>query len=228
MTDADRNDARTTGTAAGRTAGPLAELRRLFEAEEGLTCTLSDALGRSSAMDASVRAMWPGARLLGRAVTARPSGTDLSAVFEAIDLAGPGDVIAIAGLGSREVAFWGENTSLSARNRGAEGVVLDAPCRDVDAHGRIGFPVFATGAVPRAAAFGSRGETQIPVSLAGAVVRPGDVLAADANGVVVIPAERLAEVTAALPRMLERERAMQEALARGGTIGALLADRNAG
>ena len=200
-------------------AAAWAALRRYALDEEGFSCILADAMGRSNAMGCDVRPMWPRARLVGRAVTARPAGTELAAVFDAIDLAQPGDVVVVEGPGAASVAFWGENTSLSARNRGAVGAVLGAPCRDVAAHARLGFPVFATGATPRAGVFGSRGETQVPVSVSGMVVRPGDALLGDENGVVVVPAERLVDVMAVVPEALARDRAIQAALAAGGTVG---------
>lgn len=176
-----------------------------------------DAVGRTNAMGPEVRPMWAGAR---RAVTARPAGTELGAVFDAIDLAGPGDVVVVEGPGAASVAFWGENTSLSARNRGAVGAVIGAPCRDLSAHVRLGFPVFATGATPRAGVFGTRGETQVPVTVGGMVVRPDDAVLGDENGVVVVPIERLAAVMALVPEALAKDRAIQAALAAGGTVGA--------
>jgi 4-hydroxy-4-methyl-2-oxoglutarate aldolase len=205
---------------ADAVAAAWAALRQHALQEEGFSCILADAMGRSNAMGCEVRPMWSGARLVGRAVTARPAGTELAAVFDAIDLAQPGDVVVVEGPGAASVAFWGENTSLSARNRGAVGAVLGAPCRDVAAHARLGFPVFATGATPRAGVFGSRGETQVPVSVGGMVVRPGDAILGDENGVVVVPAERLVAVMAAVPEALARDRAIQAALAAGGTVGA--------
>jgi len=216
----DRPEAETSvpGDAAAPAAA-WAALRRYALEEEGFSCILADAMGRSNAMGCEVRPMWPGARLVGRAVTARPAGTELAAVFDAIDLAQPGDVVVVEGPGAASVAFWGENTSLSARNRGAVGAVIGAPCRDVAAHARLGFPVFATGATPRAGVFGSRGETQVPVSVGGMVVRPGDALLGDENGVVVVPVERLVAVMSAVPEALARDRAIQAALAAGGTVG---------
>jgi len=217
---ADRPEAETSVPAdAAAPAAAWAALRRYALEEEGFSCILADAMGRSNAMGCEVRPMWPGARLVGRAVTARPAGTELAAVFDAIDLAQPGDVVVVEGPGAASVAFWGENTSLSARNRGAVGAVIGAPCRDVAAHARLGFPVFATGATPRAGVFGSRGETQVPVSVGGMVVRPGDALLGDENGVVVVPVERLVAVMSAVPEALARDRAIQAALAAGGTVG---------
>jgi 4-hydroxy-4-methyl-2-oxoglutarate aldolase len=215
----------STADASGRwgdaaVASAWEALRAHALEEEGFACVLADAMGRTNAMGAEVRPMWVGARLLGRAVTARPAGTELAAVFDAIDLSEPGDVIVVEGAGSASVAFWGENTTLSARNRGAVGVVLGAPCRDVAAHARLGFPVFATGATPRAGVFGSRGETQVPVTVGGMVVRPSDAVLGDENGVVVVPSERLVAVMAAVPDALAKDRAIQRALAEGGTVGA--------
>jgi regulator of RNase E activity RraA len=196
-----------------------AELRRWAAAEEGFACVLSDAMGRVGAMVADVRPMWAGARLAGRAVTARPHGTDLSAVFAAIAVAEPGDVLVVEGPGAPAVAFWGENASLAARARGAVGVVLDAPCRDVAAHPRLAFPVFARGATPRGGVFGERGDLQVPVAVGGLVVHPGDAVVGDENGVVVVPAGRLGEVLAAVPAVLERDRAVQARWTGGATSG---------
>ena len=195
-----------------------AELRRWATAEDGFSCLVSDALGRTNAMAAEVRPMWPGARLVGRAVTARPHGTDLSAVFAAIERAEAGDVLVVEGPGAPAVAFWGENASLAARSRGSVGVVLGAPCRDVAAHPRLAFPVFATGVTPRGGVFGERGDVQLPVAVGGVVVHPGDAVIGDENGVVVVPAARIDEVLAALPGVLERDRAAQ-ARWDGGALG---------
>jgi regulator of RNase E activity RraA len=197
------------------------KLRSLAETQEGLTCSLADAMARTNAMNAAIQPMWAGARCVGPAITAAPAETDLTAVFDAIDIAGPGGVIVVQGFGSPSTAFWGENTTLSARNQGVAGVVIDAPCRDVAAHFRLNFPVFATGATPRAGILGGRGETQIPVSVGGLVVQPGDAVVGDENGVVVVPASRLVDVVAVLEDVLARERETQEALASGGTIGML-------
>jgi len=194
---------------------PLARLRALAASEEGLACVVSDALGRSGALDARVRPQWPGARCVGTAVTARTVGHDLSAVFAAIEQAGPGDVIVASGPGGGATAFWGENASLLAQRAGCAGSVLDAPCRDVAAHARLRYPLFAVGAAAAGGVFGERGAVQVSVSVGGVVVSPGDVIVADENGVVVVPAAELAGVVEALPALLERERAVQADIAAG-------------
>lgn len=209
------------GEPAGPACDAWAELRHFAAEEEGLSCLVSDAMGRAHGMDPSVAPMWSGARCVGRALTVRALDGDLGAVFEAIDLADPGDVLVIEGGLGPSVALWGENTSLSARNQGLAGVVLGAPCRDRAAHPRLGFPVFATGTTPRGALVIGGGETQVSVTVGGVVVRPGDAVIGDEDGVTIVPHARVAEVVAALPAALERDRATRRALAAGGTISAL-------
>jgi len=193
----------------------LTELRRLAAENEGFSCLVSDALGRDGAMRSEIRPMWSGARCVGTAVTARPQGHDLSAVFRAIDLLRPGDVVVIEGSGAGACAFWGENATLLALRHGAAGTIIGAPCRDAAAHERLGYPVFAVGATPAGGVFGERGAVQVPVSVGGIVVLPGDVLVGDENGVVVVPAARLSDVVNAMPKLLEREREVQADIAAG-------------
>ena len=193
----------------------LAALRRLAAEHEGLSCLVSDALGRDGAMRSDIRPMWSGARCLGPAVTARPHGRDLSAVFRAIELTRPGDVIMIEGSGAGACSYWGENASLLALRRDAAGTVIGAPCRDVAAHARLGYPVFAVGATAAGGVFGERGAVQVPVAVGGLVVLPGDVVVGDENGVVVVPSARLDDVVGALPELLVREREVQADIAAG-------------
>ena len=193
----------------------IATLRSYAEAHTGLACLVSDALGRSGAMSALIGPMWLGARLLGPAVTVQPHGNDISAVFSAIEAANLGDVIVVAGNDTGATAHWGENASMLARRRGLAGTVLGAPCRDVEAHQRLRYPLFATGATPCGGILGERGTTHVPISVGGLAVMPGDVAVGDENGVAVIPAARVAEVVEAIPALLERERELQADIAAG-------------
>ena len=193
----------------------IASLRSYAEAHAGLACLASDALGRTGAMNAQVRPMWPGARLLGPAVTVQPHGNDIGAVFIAIEAANQGDVIVVAGTDTGATAHWGENASLLAQRRGLAGSVLGAPCRDLEAHARLRYPLFATGATPCGGILGERGTTQVAISVGGLAVMPGDVVVADENGVAVIPAAQLAAVVEAIPALVERERELQADIAAG-------------
>lgn len=108
---------------------------------------------------------------------------------------------------------------MGARQKGVSGVVVDGAVRDVDACEVFGFPVHARGTVPLTA----RGRIvqeawNVPVRLGDAPVRPGDVIVADVNGVVVIPVEKVQEVVAAAEEILSKELEMVRALESGESI----------
>lgn len=187
----------------------LAAFRALLD-QDDLSCTVSDALGRGGALDAGFRPVWPGARLIGPAVTVRTFGTDLSAVFDGIAAAEPGSVLVIDSHGVVNSAFWGERTTRAALARGLAGAVIGGACRDVVALRRLGFPAFSTGVTPNAGLPGGRGEVNVPLALGGQPVSPGDLMVADENGVVVVPAARISQTLIQVRSLLQAE---QELLA---------------
>lgn len=177
-----------------------------------LTCTVSDVLGHAAALGADFRPVWPGARFVGTAVTVRPLGSDLSAVYAGIDAATPGSVLVIGAHGVRHAAFWGERTTRAALARGVRGAVIDGACRDVSAVTRLGFPVFSTGVVPNAGLRGGQGAVQVAVAPGGTPVMPGDLVVADENGVVVVPRGQLGETLERVRAALNAEASVKENL----------------
>jgi regulator of RNase E activity RraA len=134
----------------------------------------------------------------------------------AVDAAGPGDVIAIATAGRVDAASWGGLLSLGAVERRVEGVVIDGACRDVDEAVGLGLPVLARAAVPLTA----RGRIielawNVPVSLGGLTVTPGDIIVGDRSGAVFVPRDRADEVFAQALVLAERERHIAAAIKRG-------------
>jgi 4-hydroxy-4-methyl-2-oxoglutarate aldolase len=189
---------------------------------DSVTCALSDCMGRFGAMTADMRPLFDSIRFAGPAITARTLASDLAAVFKAIDVGEPGDVVVVDSHGSKDTAFWGENMTISAQNRGLAGAVIDGACRDVVEVRRLRFPLYCTGIVPNVAAIAGYGKVNVPVQCGGQPVAPGDIIVADENGVVVVPlrdAEALLERTRAL---LENEHVLQERLRAGSTIGQLV------
>lgn len=175
-----------------------------------LSCVVSDALGRRGGLGSGFRPVWPGARLLGQAVTVRTFGTDLSAVFDGIAAAEPGNVLVIDTHGVSHSAFWGERTTRAAQARGVSGAVIDGACRDVTAISRLTFPVFSTGVTPNAGLPGGRGEVGVPVAVGGQPIQPGDLLVADENGVVVVPQALIRETYLRVLDLLQAEEALLE------------------
>jgi 4-hydroxy-4-methyl-2-oxoglutarate aldolase len=182
-----------------------------------------DALGLRPGVSGIVP-QWGRTKIVGRAVTIKmtaagavPSVAHLG--VDAIASADRGDVIVIDNRGDLHNNCWGEILSMGARMKGISGVVVDGAVRDVDMCEQFEFPVHARGTVPITA----RGRIvqeawNVPVRLVDAAVRPGDVIVADINGVVVIPAEKLETVVKKAQEIMGKELQMVEALRAGEGI----------
>ena len=130
-----------------------------------------------------------------------------------------GEVAVVSTVGSKRNAPWGELLSTAARARGARGAVIDGLVRDVKKIEELGFPVFAAGIKP----VDSRGrgvviDCNVPVDCAGVLVSPGDLVFADYDGVVVIPAEVLPDAIRLATEKVTRENHTREELLRGAYL----------
>ncbi|MDX9872479.1 MAG: RraA family protein [Clostridia bacterium] len=186
------------------------------------TCALTDCMGRFNAMTSDMKPLFEGIRIVGTAVTAQALASDISAPFKAIDLAQPGDIIVIDGHGSVNSAFWGENMTMSAMNKGVIGVIIDGATRDVEEIKKLKFPVLSKGVVPNVGSVSGYGNVNVPVSCGGVSVRPGDIIVVDMNGVAVIAREQAEEILAKAQKLLETEHIVQEKIKQGATIGQLV------
>ncbi|HTW77558.1 MAG TPA: 3-hexulose-6-phosphate synthase [Thermoplasmata archaeon] len=182
---------------------------------------VSDAMQRQGAMhgilphlrDANVR-------MAGPAVTVVTRDGDWAKPVEAIDRAGPGDVI-VVDAGGGTTAIWGELASWSAHGRQVAGVVIDGAARDVDAILDLGFPLFSRNVSPNAGEPKGLGEIGIEVVVGGQRVRPGDWIVGDLSGVVVVPRERAQEIANRALDVLEHENRVREEIQRGSTLGSV-------
>jgi regulator of RNase E activity RraA len=143
----------------------------------------------------------------------------------AIEAADPGDVLVIANEGRTDVSSWGGILTLAARRRAIGGVVIDGACRDIAESEEQGFPVFGRAVVPVSA----RGRiVQLgmnePIEFAGVTVHPGDVVLADRNGVVFVPAAELGRVVTLAERIAARESAMADAVRAGNPVTEVMHD----
>jgi regulator of RNase E activity RraA len=143
--------------------------------------------------DAAIRAIVPGVRMAGPALTVTAEDDHLP-VFSALAEAEPGEVLVVAINGGR-LAVLGELFATEARRRGLAGVVIDGFCRDVQGLRALGLPVFARGTLPASGTTVSRAPLREPVRCGGVDVAPGDLVFGDDDGVVIAPA---AQVGAAL------------------------------
>lgn len=168
------------------------------------TATLHEAAGKIGALPSAIKPAAQGFRLCGPAFTIQGPGEDNLWLHRAIVAARPGDVLVAFVNGIYEAGYWGEIMSTAAQAAKLGGLVIDGCVRDGDLLREIGFPVFARGLCIKGTGkdFGARGWLNAPILLGDVVVHPGDLVAGDADGVVVIPRLRADDV---LQASAERE-----------------------
>lgn len=165
--------------------------------------SLSDAMQGLQTMDAVIKPLNKEMQAVGPAYTVQIVKNDSAVIFQALHEAKPGEVIVIAAQGTTDVAFLGDLCAAMAQQRGLAGIVIDGCIRDSLSISRGTFPVFAKGAVPKIPAVTHLGQVQQPIVCAGVSIRPGDIIFADADGVVAVPKEETATV-------LEKARVKEE------------------
>ncbi len=196
--------------------------RLLDESRAIRTSLLSDALGKGGAMDHDMRCLSANCRMAGPAVTVRVHTADILMVGITLSQCPKGSVLVIDGQGELNTALWGEVTTLAARLRGLQGVVIDGAIRDLYKIRRDKLPVFARAVVPNAGGAQYAGEINVPVQCGGAIVHPGDWIAGDEDGVVVVPQERLEMVMDAARRLAIVENKIRKEVAKGKDLATLL------
>ena len=207
----------TRSAASGHEHVALRRLRTLP------TAAISDALDREG-MAGAVEGLAPlsdGFRAAGPAFTIRyaPAGATGGTVGDFLDEVPPGAVIVIDNDGRRDVTVWGGIMTEVASARGVAGTVINGVCRDVSASLSHGYPLFSRGRFMRTGKDRVRlvsvGE---PLTISGIGIRPGTIVCADADGVVVVPeaaAERVADVA---ERIEQVEHQIVAAVRAGGTL----------
>ncbi|WIM94046.1 RraA family protein [Actinoplanes oblitus] len=169
--------------------------------------TLADVLGRDQVMGIGIRPLWtPVPRVAGPAFTVRCVPGDNLMLHAAIYRAAPGSVIVVES-GDLDYALAGGNVCAVAHRRGVAAFVLDGLIRDLGEVREDGFPVFARGVIPIPGTKSKLGSHNEPVTCGGVTVRPGDIVVADEEGVVVVPADRQASVLTAAQAKLAKESA---------------------
>lgn len=172
------------------------------------TPELCDGAQRCIAMDWQIKPQVGKNKICGPAVTVDLPPGEGALAADAILYLKKGDVLVIAGKGRCDCSYWGDHRSICASMKRAEAVVIDGAFRDAEGCEKAGFSVFAKGLTCRTAAKSGQGTIQAEVMCGGILVRPGDLILGDRNGVVVIPPEDAEEIM----ERAESKRRLQELL----------------
>ncbi len=187
----------------------LTELARLGSA------TVYEAGGRGGYVDADLYQAVPGSRAAGPARTVVCGQDDNLMVHAVMAEVQPGEVLVLTMPEPRPVALVGDLLATQAKAAGAAAILVDASIRDVEELAEMGLPIWARWVRVKGAAKAEAGQINVPVTVGGATINPGDVLVLDADGVAVVPQDQVAGfLTASLARE-EKERVKREKLQAG-------------
>jgi 4-hydroxy-4-methyl-2-oxoglutarate aldolase len=184
---------------------------------------LADVAGRRGAMHARIAALRPRMKLAGPALTVDVRPGDNLMIHAAIALARPGDVLVIDGKADQTCALMGTIMMTACKQLGIAGVVIDGAVRDTLEIDEMDYPVFAVASNPNGPTKNVAGRIGHPVSCGGVTVRSGDLVLADADGVVVVERERVEGLLVQARKKVADEAARIEQIKKGNTSASWLA-----
>ena len=177
--------------------------------------TVHEAQGRKGLLRPYMRPIHAGARIAGPAVTVSSQPGDNLMIHASIEVCRPGDVLVVTTTSESTDGMFGELLGVSCQAHGVIGLIVDAGVRDTAELTAMRFPVWAKAISAQGTVKATAGSVNVPVVCAGAMVKPGDVIVADDDGVVVVAREDAADVARLGQQRVTKEEKTRERLRKG-------------
>ncbi|MFF0588261.1 4-carboxy-4-hydroxy-2-oxoadipate aldolase/oxaloacetate decarboxylase [Streptomyces sp. NPDC003781] len=177
--------------------------------------TVSEAMGRTGLLGPGIRPVQQGVRVAGTAVTVLSWPGDNLMIHAAVEQCGEGDVLVVTTTSPSTDGLFGELFATALQRRGVRGVVLNTGIRDTQELREMGFAAWSRAVSAQGTVKATGGSVNVPIAVDGQVIRPGDVIVADDDGVVVVPRERARQVAEASEAREKKEAATRAAFLDG-------------
>jgi 4-hydroxy-4-methyl-2-oxoglutarate aldolase len=180
--------------------------------------TVHEAVGRSGYLGPSIRPVYPGSRIAGTAVTVVCWPGDNLMIHAAVEHCQPGDVLVVTTTSACTDGAFGELLATALQRRGVRGLVTTGGVRDTSELQAMGFPVFSSAVSAQGTVKATAGAVNVPISINGQQIAPGDAVIANDDGVQVVARSEVSRAVSAARARAEKENAARSAF-RDGQLG---------